>query len=296
MDISPNVVSLVFLVSALLSQLESGFTLTKESAYVIAAALGQGASTPSEELLKLLPQLVKALHSTRNRRGKLSQENVSDLAEAISHVQHVRMDYRNVRSILAPLLEKPYLKAVAFFLSGVRVTSDSVPVFDSVKYNKFKKIQKAPFLPSFRTDRPPPVVQQSADVAKLRQHIKALEAKLEQKNSSARTGVGRVLQFVEGRCTEYAARNEELQKEVQNLQNEVQDLQKEVQVLQKERESAFFMQRLEDAKCCICFERTTERNTFVPCGHMICCSGCTEYLTLCPLCRKQIEQTITVYG
>ena len=46
--------------------------------------------------------------------------------------------------------------------------------------------------------------------------------------------------------------------------------------------------------CCACLEK--EANVlFIPCKHLICCSGCSRNVDLCPKCRGRIRQRIQVY-
>ena len=53
--------------------------------------------------------------------------------------------------------------------------------------------------------------------------------------------------------------------------------------------------RLEESfLCCIC--RDSEIATALcPCGHVTCCSECSEKLTECPLCRKKIEHIQRIF-
>ncbi|XP_046397759.1 E3 ubiquitin-protein ligase LRSAM1-like isoform X2 [Ischnura elegans] len=46
-------------------------------------------------------------------------------------------------------------------------------------------------------------------------------------------------------------------------------------------------------ECAVCLDMKCEV-IFIPCGHMCCCSGCSEQLDLCPLCRALVEQKIRV--
>ena len=52
---------------------------------------------------------------------------------------------------------------------------------------------------------------------------------------------------------------------------------------------------LQDALLCIicCDQKFSE--AFLPCGHSCCCSSCATAFTNCPMCRKQIEQTVRIY-
>ena len=48
------------------------------------------------------------------------------------------------------------------------------------------------------------------------------------------------------------------------------------------------IQKLREEKLCkICMDKEREL-TFRPCGHFVCCSGCTHSLQHCPLCRTKI--------
>mmetsp|Transcript_22882 Transcript_22882/g.29693 ORF Transcript_22882/g.29693 Transcript_22882/m.29693 type:complete len:464 (-) Transcript_22882:40-1431(-) len=47
-------------------------------------------------------------------------------------------------------------------------------------------------------------------------------------------------------------------------------------------------------KCCICTQRNS-RVVLFPCKHFNTCIVCSEFLTLCPICRKPVEERHTVY-
>jgi len=45
------------------------------------------------------------------------------------------------------------------------------------------------------------------------------------------------------------------------------------------------------AECTICMDAKPDQ-TFIPCGHCVCCEECSSKLTSCPLCRKKITQKV----
>lgn len=47
------------------------------------------------------------------------------------------------------------------------------------------------------------------------------------------------------------------------------------------------------SECVICFEVTTLL-VFVPCGHVCCCQQCSLDVTLCPLCRSDIQNKLSI--
>ncbi|GAB4829772.1 Subtilisin-like protease 1 [Ancistrocladus abbreviatus] len=52
--------------------------------------------------------------------------------------------------------------------------------------------------------------------------------------------------------------------------------------------------RLMPDLCVICLEQ--EYNAvLVPCGHMCCCTSCCSHLTICPLCRRQIDKVVKTF-
>ena len=55
------------------------------------------------------------------------------------------------------------------------------------------------------------------------------------------------------------------------------------------------MVRIEESfLCCVC--RDAEISTALcPCGHVTCCSECSEKLTECPLCRMNIERIQRIF-
>nr|AIZ68184.1 mitochondrial ubiquitin ligase activator of NFKB 1 isoform X2 [Albuca bracteata] len=52
-------------------------------------------------------------------------------------------------------------------------------------------------------------------------------------------------------------------------------------------------QRMPDL-CVICLEDDYNA-VFVPCGHMCCCTSCSSHLTICPLCRRRIDQVVRTF-
>ena len=52
----------------------------------------------------------------------------------------------------------------------------------------------------------------------------------------------------------------------------------------------------EDARrqCIICFERQKD-TVFVPCAHLVTCSGCAELVASCPSCRQPITSKIRTF-
>jgi hypothetical protein len=49
-----------------------------------------------------------------------------------------------------------------------------------------------------------------------------------------------------------------------------------------------------ESGCVICFG-TEKHIVFVPCGHLACCSECSQTLDECPICRQRIIQKIKVF-
>lgn len=46
--------------------------------------------------------------------------------------------------------------------------------------------------------------------------------------------------------------------------------------------------------CVVCLEQEYN-SVFVPCGHMCCCMSCSSHLTICPLCRRRIDQAVRTF-
>ena len=46
--------------------------------------------------------------------------------------------------------------------------------------------------------------------------------------------------------------------------------------------------------CKVCLDRRMEV-VFVPCGHFVCCSSCSQSLHKCPYCRKPITTALKTY-
>ena len=44
-------------------------------------------------------------------------------------------------------------------------------------------------------------------------------------------------------------------------------------------------------ECCICFD-APKNIVFIPCGHFYCCSGCSNHIDNCPICRIRITNKI----
>jgi hypothetical protein len=47
--------------------------------------------------------------------------------------------------------------------------------------------------------------------------------------------------------------------------------------------------------CCICFEEIKERITLIPCGHTTICTICIKELSICPLCKREINSHMRIY-
>ncbi|XP_060519510.1 E3 ubiquitin-protein ligase LRSAM1-like isoform X2 [Cylas formicarius] len=52
------------------------------------------------------------------------------------------------------------------------------------------------------------------------------------------------------------------------------------------------VEAISSVECVVCMELQCHV-TFVPCGHLCCCAGCSVPLALCPLCRTAIERKIS---
>ena len=50
----------------------------------------------------------------------------------------------------------------------------------------------------------------------------------------------------------------------------------------------------EGSMCCICMDKKREV-AFDPCGHIVCCTTCVNYIKLCPLCRSAYRKTLRVF-
>ncbi|XP_076466818.1 baculoviral IAP repeat-containing protein 7-like [Babylonia areolata] len=46
--------------------------------------------------------------------------------------------------------------------------------------------------------------------------------------------------------------------------------------------------------CKICMDREVAV-TFLPCGHLVCCSQCAQYVKQCPVCRQTVKASIRTY-
>jgi hypothetical protein len=46
--------------------------------------------------------------------------------------------------------------------------------------------------------------------------------------------------------------------------------------------------------CSVCWERPV-KSAIAPCGHLVCCKVCVQYVKRCPVCRGKIESILNVY-
>ena len=46
--------------------------------------------------------------------------------------------------------------------------------------------------------------------------------------------------------------------------------------------------------CKICLDREVAV-TFLPCGHLVCCSQCAQHIEQCPVCRQVVRASIRTY-
>lgn len=52
---------------------------------------------------------------------------------------------------------------------------------------------------------------------------------------------------------------------------------------------------MDDRKNCkICMDAAVEV-TFVPCGHLVVCQACSQGLKMCPICRKDVDESVRTY-
>lgn len=52
---------------------------------------------------------------------------------------------------------------------------------------------------------------------------------------------------------------------------------------------------LEQQGCRIC-EDAVKEVTFVPCGHIVACNACAQFLNECPVCRKAINSKVRIFS
>ena len=45
-------------------------------------------------------------------------------------------------------------------------------------------------------------------------------------------------------------------------------------------------------KICLDFDATV---AFLPCGHLVCCSGCAPAMRKCPICRAYVKGTVKTF-
>ena len=54
-------------------------------------------------------------------------------------------------------------------------------------------------------------------------------------------------------------------------------------------------EELDDTRNCkICMDAAVEV-TFVPCGHLVVCQSCSHGLSMCPICRKDVTESLRTY-
>jgi hypothetical protein len=63
--------------------------------------------------------------------------------------------------------------------------------------------------------------------------------------------------------------------------------------VKKEKDDA--LEALEDAEACIVCMAEKRGVLFLPCGHLVCCGGCSEIVDDCPMCMKVIGSRKTVF-
>ena len=63
--------------------------------------------------------------------------------------------------------------------------------------------------------------------------------------------------------------------------------------VKKEKDDA--LEALEDTVACTVCLAEKRSVLFLPCGHLVCCEGCSERVDDCPMCRKVIRERKTVF-
>jgi len=53
---------------------------------------------------------------------------------------------------------------------------------------------------------------------------------------------------------------------------------------------------LKEQKTCIVCSDNEKEIVFIPCGHLCCCSVCSQPLNICPVCRQNIQQKFKTFN
>ena len=65
-------------------------------------------------------------------------------------------------------------------------------------------------------------------------------------------------------------------------------------VTAKKAEAVVQEKEAEKKLCIICMEKPRDI-VFVDCSHLCCCQACSDKVTNCPLCRKQVTSKLKVF-
>jgi len=60
------------------------------------------------------------------------------------------------------------------------------------------------------------------------------------------------------------------------------------------RELAKRGDKSQPSECSVCLDAKTNQ-TFIPCGHCVCCEKCASKLENCPLCREKITKKVKIF-
>jgi len=89
------------------------------------------------------------------------------------------------------------------------------------------------------------------------------------------------VELLEGKCPVRKLTKDELEDLLENAESLTTRVRRELSKRAKEP----------NAECNICMDAKPNQ-TFVPCGHCVCCEKCASTLRVCPLCRVKITQKV----
>ena len=106
---------------------------------------------------------------------------------------------------------------------------------------------------------------------------------------AATTAAARIVE----RCVESDMARESQQNSSQHIDRSHQGIEVDVPTMPASTE--YKAQDANSFECVVCMDEE-KTHVILPCGHYCVCAKCLATLTQCPVCRKEIQQTVRCYN
>ena len=88
----------------------------------------------------------------------------------------------------------------------------------------------------------------------------------------------------------------QLEAEIDNIQGKVRE-EREARIVKMQTAAEDARRQEKESKLCVVCCEKEKSCLFLPCKHLCCCEGCAtdRRLTQCPICRKDIDDTVSIF-